>query len=47
MVGRGPVADEVPTPLPDGDVVIAGGYSDGNRNTAGVWRFRRVARDDR
>jgi hypothetical protein len=28
-------------PLPSGDVVIAGGYSDGNENTAGVWRFRR------
>lgn len=28
-------------PLRDGDVVIAGGYSDANRNTAGVWRFRR------
>lgn len=27
-------------PLPGGDVFIAGGYSDGNRNTAGVWRFR-------
>ncbi|MGH7718406.1 MAG: hypothetical protein ACREON_06120 [Gemmatimonadaceae bacterium] len=25
-----------------GDVFIAGGYSDGNRNTAGVWRFRRL-----
>ena len=28
------------TPLPDGDVVIAGGYADGNRITGGVWRFR-------
>jgi hypothetical protein len=28
-------------PLPGGDVFIAGGYSDDNRNTAGVWRFRR------
>jgi len=27
-------------PLAGGDVVIAGGYSDGNRNTAGIWRFR-------
>lgn len=27
-------------PLLGGDVFIAGGYSDGNRNTAGVWRFR-------
>jgi hypothetical protein len=24
------------------DVFIAGGYSDTNQNTAGVWRFRRV-----
>jgi hypothetical protein len=29
------------TALPNGDVLIAGGYSDGNRNTAGVWRFAR------
>jgi hypothetical protein len=28
-------------PLPGGDVLIAGGYSDANKNTAGVWRFRR------
>ena len=28
-------------PLPGGGVFIAGGYSDGNRNTDGVWRFRR------
>ena len=28
-------------PLPDGDVVIVGGYSDANQNTAGVWRFQR------
>ncbi|MGH7710209.1 MAG: hypothetical protein ACREOG_02940, partial [Gemmatimonadaceae bacterium] len=27
--------------LPSGDVVIAGGYSDANENTAGIWRFRR------
>jgi hypothetical protein len=27
------------TPLRDGDVLVTGGYSDGNRNTAGVWRF--------
>jgi hypothetical protein len=27
--------------LREGDVVIAGGYSDENRNTAGVWRFHR------
>jgi hypothetical protein len=27
-------------PLRGGDVVITGGYSDGNRNTAGVWRYR-------
>lgn len=26
--------------LPGGDVLITGGYSDANRNTAGVWRFR-------
>ncbi|HZJ71434.1 MAG TPA: kelch repeat-containing protein, partial [Planctomycetota bacterium] len=26
-------------PLRDGDVVIAGGYTDGNENTAGVWRL--------
>lgn len=26
-------------PLADGSVLITGGYSDGNRNTAGVWRF--------
>ena len=23
----------------DGDVFVAGGYSDGNRNTGGIWRF--------
>jgi hypothetical protein len=28
-------------PLPGGDVLIVGGYSDSNENTAGVWRFRR------
>jgi hypothetical protein len=28
-------------PLPGGDVFIAGGYSDDNQNTGGVWRFRR------
>ena len=27
-------------PLRDGDVLIAGGYSDGNQNTSGVWRFQ-------
>lgn len=27
------------SPLRDGDVFIAGGYSDGNQNTAAVWRF--------
>jgi hypothetical protein len=27
--------------IPNGDVVISGGYSDGNRNTAGVWRYSR------
>ncbi|MBA3406337.1 MAG: hypothetical protein H0U13_16910 [Gemmatimonadaceae bacterium] len=26
-------------PLRKGDVIITGGYSDGNQNTAGVWRF--------
>ena len=42
---RGQLADAyrfaAAAPLPGGDVVIAGGYSDGNRNTDGVWRFRR------
>ncbi len=28
-------------PLLGGDVLISGGYSDGIRNTAGIWRFRR------
>jgi hypothetical protein len=28
------------TPLSTGDVVIVGGYSQGNQNTGGVWRFR-------
>lgn len=28
-------------PLRDGDVLISGGYSDGNETTNGVWRFRR------
>jgi len=27
-------------PLPGGDVLIAGGYSDENQNTAGIWRYR-------
>jgi len=27
-------------PLRGGDVLITGGYSDANQNTAGVWRFR-------
>jgi hypothetical protein len=27
--------------LRDGDVVVAGGYSDRNETTNGVWRFRR------
>ncbi|HET6638300.1 MAG TPA: kelch repeat-containing protein [Gemmatimonadota bacterium] len=26
--------------LPGGDVVVMGGYSDDNRNTAGIWRFK-------
>ena len=26
-------------PLREGDVIITGGYSDGNQNTAAVWRF--------
>lgn len=30
-------------PLSNGDVLIAGGYSDGNRNTAGVWRFANLS----
>ncbi len=34
-------------PLPGGDVVVAGGYSDDNQNTAGVWRFRRVRSNER
>ena len=29
------------TPLANGDVFFAGGYSDTNRSTTGVWRFRR------
>lgn len=29
------------TLLPKGDVIIAGGYSDGIRNTPGVWRFEK------
>lgn len=28
-------------PLREGEVLIAGGYSDENRNTAGVWRYHR------
>jgi hypothetical protein len=32
------------TSLPGGDVFIAGGYSDENRNTAGVWRFEHPRR---
>jgi hypothetical protein len=27
-------------PLPNGEVLLAGGYSDANQATAGVWRFR-------
>jgi hypothetical protein len=27
-------------PLRGGEVFIVGGYSDGNQNTAGIWRFR-------
>jgi hypothetical protein len=27
--------------LHDGDVFVAGGYSDANQNTAGIWRFQR------
>lgn len=27
--------------LPGGDVVFSGGYSDDNRNTDGIWRYRR------
>jgi hypothetical protein len=29
-------------PLRGGDVLFVGGYSDGNENTPGVWRFRRL-----
>jgi hypothetical protein len=29
------------TPLRGGDALITGGYTDGNENTAGVWRFSR------
>jgi hypothetical protein len=41
--GRFPAAYRFATAasLREGDVLIAGGYSDGNRNTAGVWRFQR------
>lgn len=28
------------TTLPGGEVLIAGGYSDGNRNTSGIWLYR-------
>jgi hypothetical protein len=28
--------------LPGGDVLVTGGYSDDNRNTAGIWRLRRL-----
>jgi hypothetical protein len=28
--------------LPGGDVLVTGGYSDDNRNTAGIWRFQRL-----
>jgi hypothetical protein len=50
---RGTAFREVPGRLPDayrfatasltpgGDVIIIGGYSDDNSNTAGVWRFTR------
>jgi hypothetical protein len=31
----------------DGDVFIAGGYSDRNQNTAGVWRFHRASPKER
>lgn len=33
--------------LQHGDVIIAGGYSDQNQNTAGVWRFRRGPPNER
>lgn len=33
--------------LRGGDVFIAGGYSDDNQNTAGVWRFRTTASSER
>ena len=34
-------------PLQGGDVLIAGGYSDRNQNTGGVWRFRRASPNER
>jgi len=42
VAGRFPEAYRFATaaPLPGGDVFIAGGYSDRNRNTSGIWRFR-------
>jgi hypothetical protein len=41
--GRFPMAYRFATAalLRDGNVFIAGGYSDGNQNTAGVWRYGR------
>ena len=41
--GRFPAAYRFATAalLREGDVVIAGGYSDGNHSTAGVWRYGR------
>ena len=46
--GRFPAAYRFATAalLPEGDVVIAGGYSDGNQNTAGVWRYGRPLTPD-
>lgn len=42
VAGRFPAAYRfaAATSLPQGGVFIAGGYSDENRNTAGVWRFQ-------
>jgi hypothetical protein len=50
IAGRFPEAYRFAAAAPlrgGGDVIIAGGYSDDNQNTAGVWRFRRVTRQER
>lgn len=43
VAGRLPAAYRFATasPLDGGDVIIAGGHSDRNENTPGVWRYRR------